>query len=100
MTYYDTLEEDLERARQILRNGTGHFGSFRPSGGTIIGADTYAAYKILESLIAEVERTRRALQTVMNCLGPEAPTDIDPGLNEEINTSLQACRDVGIKEIS
>jgi hypothetical protein len=62
--YYDTIEEDLKAAKEILAEGSsaldgtltinGH--EIRTSGGTIFGKDIYAAYKLLESFIAEIER--------------------------------------------
>lgn len=63
MTYYDTIEEDLARAKEILRKGAAA-AEMSPDihlhleGGTIYGADTYAAYKLLESFVAEIERLR------------------------------------------
>jgi hypothetical protein len=74
MTYYPTLAEDLTRAKEILAKGSG--GKFSVeleklgpelyarltdlAGGTIYEADTYAAYKLLESFVAEIERLRAA----------------------------------------
>jgi hypothetical protein len=40
MPYYDTLTEDLARAREILDKGA------------IFGGDTFAAFKLLESFVA------------------------------------------------
>lgn len=68
MSYYDTIEEDLKRAKQILVDGkndmdpdTGIFnGAGRllvAGGGTIYGKDLHAAYKLLESFVAEIERS-------------------------------------------
>lgn len=65
MSYYDTIEEDLKRAKEILERGkeptrfaerlAAEWGD-APVGGTIFGADIYAAYKLLESFVAEIER--------------------------------------------
>jgi hypothetical protein len=65
MTYYPTIEEDLARAKKILETGKpDHDNSLLPpeyqelAGGVIYGQDTYAAYKLLESFVAEIERMR------------------------------------------
>jgi hypothetical protein len=74
VTYYPTIEEDLKRAREILERGKTEQDSmvrrgFSPAtadalqkinGGTIWGSDSYAAYKLLESFVAEIERLRAA----------------------------------------
>ncbi len=60
MPYYDTIDDDVKRAKEILARGKAeppdlpmpehvHFG------GTIFGGDTYAAYKLLESFVEVVE---------------------------------------------
>ena len=74
MSYYPTLEEDLERAREILAKGKVReadleVGGFQLSetaktaiiqtSGTIYGADVYAAYKLLESFVEEIEKLQR-----------------------------------------
>jgi hypothetical protein len=66
MPYYDTIEEDLQRAKAILEKGRGEVvgllsdtGINPIAGGTIYGADTYAAYKLLESFVAEIEQLER-----------------------------------------
>lgn len=78
MTYYDTLDEDLKRAKEVLERGRddrdmqqieGMDPALREimlkhSGGTIFGIDTYAAYKLLESFVAEIELRQRAAQGV------------------------------------
>ena len=65
MSYYRTLREDVERAKEILERGKGdpagllaHFPDAETRqrvqeliGGTIYGADIYAAYKLLESFV-------------------------------------------------
>lgn len=58
MPYYPTLAEDLARAKEILAKGLNNFDVGLPDivqGGTIYGADTYAAYKLLESFVEEIE---------------------------------------------
>jgi len=79
MTYYDTIEEDLQRAKKILASGRELPAECNCSGGDqgdglvalphesgcallhatavgICGGDNYAAYKLLESFVAEIER--------------------------------------------
>ena len=51
MPYYPTIEEDLARAKEILAKGQSAAGD-----GAIVGADTYAAYKLLESFVEQVEK--------------------------------------------
>jgi hypothetical protein len=69
MPYYDTIEEDLIRAKQLLAKGKASEEDMPASwdprlrqvalqSGTIYGGDVYAAYKLLESLVEEVERLR------------------------------------------
>jgi len=69
MPYYDTIEEDLARAKAILARGrpapedvadlpTPALRAMALGGGTIYGGDVYAAYKLLESFVAEIERLR------------------------------------------
>lgn len=70
MSYYDTIDEDLKRAREILEKGKPDISLFKEfnqsdtagiktaMGGTIYGADTHAAYKLLESFVQEIERLR------------------------------------------
>jgi hypothetical protein len=69
MPYYETIEEDLARAKEILAKGRPRpedvaympewARSLAFEGGTIYGADIYAAYKLLESFVAEIEAMRR-----------------------------------------
>lgn len=74
MSYYDSIEEDLKRAKEILEKGKAKidFATDFPfvtqadresvvatAGGTIFGADIYAAYKLLESFVEEIERLER-----------------------------------------
>lgn len=76
MTYYPTLEEDLARAKEILAKSAGKAThAFRPDHNgeclecddwldehvDIAGADIYAAYKLLESFVAEIERLQHSL---------------------------------------
>jgi hypothetical protein len=66
MPYYDTIGEDIERAKQILAKGKPDIDAlqrlgFTPEnlptlvGGAIYGADAYAAYRLLESFVDQVE---------------------------------------------
>jgi hypothetical protein len=74
MSYYPTIEEDLKRVAEILAKGdarrefvtdfpnlteSDRDNLMRMAGGTIYGADTYAAYKLLESLSEEVRRLQQ-----------------------------------------
>ena len=80
MPYYDTLDEDLARAKLILDKGKPDFAHDpalhglmqqldeagkdtvrRVVGGTIYGADIYAAYKLLESFVATIEQLQHEL---------------------------------------
>lgn len=81
MPYYDTIEEDLARAREILAKGKVRVEDvggadqiltrdpalrdalIERMGGTIFGADVFAAYKLLESFVATIERLTHALNT-------------------------------------
>lgn len=63
MPYYDTIDEDLARAKEILEKGKAEqldFDRGGPAvpplqGGTIFGADTFAAYKLLESFVEVID---------------------------------------------
>jgi hypothetical protein len=75
MSYYDTLAEDLARAKQILAEGEGNgCGEYRPDhngeclncdewadahgptyGKAIYGKDIYAAYMLLQSFVEAIE---------------------------------------------
>lgn len=69
MSYYPTIEEDIARAKQILEKGRPAHEevAYLPepmrvsalAGGTIYGADNYAAYKLLESFVARVQELER-----------------------------------------
>jgi uncharacterized protein (UPF0335 family) len=55
MSYYPTIEEDLQRAKDILAKKT------------IAGADdSYAAYKLLERFVAEVERLQQEVRSAID----------------------------------
>lgn len=67
MSYYDTIDEDLKRAREILERGKAepphlpmpdHVAFF---GGTIYGGDLSAAYMLLDSFVKEIERLQEDL---------------------------------------
>lgn len=73
MPYYDTIEEDLARAKQILKDGKTTVPDnvfdeeiaalvFNNGGGAIYGKDNYAAYKLLESFVVEIERLRKLVE--------------------------------------
>ena len=79
MPYYDTIEEDLTRAKEILEKGRNVIGLPHPTdpalkvaGGTIYGVDTYAAYKLLESFVAEIERLRTMNASQVDTPPPES----------------------------
>jgi len=71
VSYYPTLDEDLARAKAILAKGQPspqEQANFTPEviealrkvgNRTISGADIYAAYKLLESFVAEIESLRQ-----------------------------------------
>jgi hypothetical protein len=83
MPYYDTLEEDLKRAKEILEKGkaqasdkpdwmTDHqWAQISGNAGTIFGADVYAAYKLLESFVKEIGE----LRTPCACCRPTCVSD-------------------------
>lgn len=60
MTYYRTIEEDLQRAKEILAEGrdVGETIPGHVADGVIYGKDTYAAYKLLESFVDKIEKDR------------------------------------------
>jgi hypothetical protein len=67
MSYHDTLEEDLNRARAIIEEGKAEpVGLPMPEhlsfGGTIYGKDTYAAYRLLQSFVERIEMMTKALE--------------------------------------
>lgn len=64
MTYYATLREDIARAKDILSKGQSEIPEALASlpreyqelrGGTIYGADIYAAYWLLASFVEVIE---------------------------------------------
>lgn len=58
MSYYSTIDEDLACAKEILaKTWEERPGLVNPLP-MIWGADIYAAYKLLESFVAEIERLR------------------------------------------
>jgi hypothetical protein len=72
MTYYDTIAEDLVRAKQIIDDGKlspDELLSFAPEvrqrvfeqSGAIRGDSNFVALKLLESFVAEIEYMQRAL---------------------------------------
>lgn len=64
MPYYDTIEEDLARAKAILDkvNATRR----RVEGGAISVEDVSAAYQLLERFVAEIERLREERDAAIN----------------------------------
>lgn len=61
MTYYPTLDEDLARAKEILAKANeeilnSHGDVLTRELLMIDGSDSYAAYKLLESFVAEIEK--------------------------------------------
>jgi hypothetical protein len=62
MPYYDTIDEDLKRAKHILERGCDRADGASDSlrgietvrGGTIFASDIYAAYKLLESFVEHI----------------------------------------------
>ena len=80
MPYYNTIEEDLTRAKEILERGKAESDvrldeifpqedvreRVKALGGTIYGADIYAAYKLLESFVEIIEAMDpKVIKTVM-----------------------------------
>lgn len=74
MPYYPTLAEDVARAKEILEKGRSTIEAdtivhgrdralqeqiLHVASGTIYGADIYAAYKLLESFVIEIERLQK-----------------------------------------
>lgn len=85
MSYYPTIDEDIERAKRILEVGkmTEHeLGSLKSlpedrrkqiieNSGSIYIADSHAAYKLLESFVEEIERLRKLV-------GPKTDVKVAP----------------------
>jgi hypothetical protein len=99
MSYYDTMDEDLQRAREILEKGklpiqdpAFPYGIQNPgleeTSGTIYGADIYAAYKLIESFVKEIEdyaasfnlyhKASMALMRAYKQAHPEVPIHVWP----------------------
>jgi hypothetical protein len=60
MPYYETLQEDIDRAKQILAEGRAEAPGIPElegwkMGGTIYGKDTFAAYQLLASFVEVIE---------------------------------------------
>lgn len=113
MPYYDTLEKDITRAKEILERGrTNIFDGLTPeaartlqvitegatgrqiAGGTIYGADTYAAYKLLESFVAEIERLNAEVNRMVEArmaLGNDLNRQHEAALDQihEANDAIQ-----------
>lgn len=74
MTYYETLAEDLIRAKQILAAGREDYtvsGSEQQKpyvihGRTILAVDIFAAYQLLESFVQVIERQQDALTALVS----------------------------------
>jgi hypothetical protein len=67
MPYYPTIDEDLTRAKAILAHGKEEIpvsmGDILVSEVVmIVGADNYAAYKLLESFVEHIEHLRTQIQ--------------------------------------
>lgn len=87
MPYYNTIEEDLKRAKEILAEGRlteRDLAGLPPlmretlseTGGTIFGKDTYAAYKLLESFVEIIEAMDpKVIKTVMRAQQISRRTD-------------------------
>jgi len=83
MPYYDTIDEDLARAKAILAKGrevrllnpTDPECSPEIESVGIAGADIDAAYKLLESFVAEIERLRDALLAIEEHMAAEKRCD-------------------------
>lgn len=113
VSYYPTITEDIARAKQILAKGRNelvpglaeaereldprvdveHLRTL--AGGTIFGADIYPAYKLLESLVTEVERLRASV--VQAELQAEALTLLNRVANERI-AELESAAGAGLHE--
>jgi chromosome segregation ATPase len=75
MPYYETLQQDVARAKEILAKGKLRVEEFDVEvppdlaavlverSGTIVAADTYAAYKLLESFVEELAARERIIET-------------------------------------
>lgn len=78
MTYYDTLDEDLARARRIIATG-------------LTGGDTYAAVQLLESFVDVLDSVRgRALAAAHQALMAEARQAVALGAGHDCGEWLDA----------
>lgn len=111
MTYYDTIEEDLKRTREILKEGRMADEEFEQlyagwpdelrehvreffSGGTIYGKDTYAAYRLLESLANEVERLQQLLQNYIDHIDTSRLPAIAAAAGRRVEELEQQIKDI------
>lgn len=81
--HYDTIAEDLQRAKDILKSGgLTEFDipqamdpeirkRWLETGGTIFSGDIYAARQILKSFIEEIERLHAYIKDVRDDLPPD-----------------------------
>ena len=100
MSYYPTLAEDLQRAKQILKSGKltdvdkppglseELWRTMAERSGNISVSDTFATYRLLESFVEEIERLQAevaGLKRILQAAGKfiEAPTSM-LGRKEEV----------------
>jgi hypothetical protein len=93
VSYYESIEEDLKRAREILERGKLRNedlpASLAPDlamrmlaqGGTIHAVDTYAAYKLLASFVTEIEARGQIIELYERQLAMR-DTDVGRGHDE------------------
>jgi hypothetical protein len=62
MSYYDTIDDDINAAKEILARGRTGNAANTGDGVTIYPADIYVAYAVLESFVAEIARLRVLLR--------------------------------------
>lgn len=118
MSYYETIDEDIKRAREILEKGRGGIDILtihHPDGtthtqrgnlgeGAIYGADIYAAYKLLESFVAEIERLQPWQDAIIDAcvvdwiLTKEHETDPRKAVNDLLAWQQQLALDPAISE--
>jgi len=74
MSHNATIDDDLRQARVILDRGRAEVSALDKilgplivtfGGGMIVGADIYAAYRLLESFVAEIERLQASLVPIL-----------------------------------
>lgn len=94
MPYYDTIEEDLARAKAILAKGEAAHG--RDVAGTIYGGDIYAASKLLESFVTEIERVHtliREFKQAERAVGQISAKDpLFPAVADKLWNAIDAVR--------